>query len=80
MTEQRISALETHVTNMRIANEGLTASVVHLKESVDQLNETVQSLRDTVNQGRGALWLAMTASAAMGALLVVAVKRIMGIG
>ena len=79
MTEERIKTLEDRVLGLLIANEGLAASVGHLTETVKILTETVQTLRDTMNQGRGALWLAMTAAGGLGALLVVLSKKIFGI-
>ena len=79
MTEERIKTLEDRVLGLLIANEGLAASVAHLTTTVTALTETVQTLRDTMNQGRGAIWLGMTAAGGMGAMLVVFAKKVAGI-
>ena len=78
VTEERILKLESHVTDLRIQNSELATNVVNLTESVRELTKTVLSLRDAVNQGKGALWLAMTAAGAFGALVVIVFKKIFG--
>lgn len=68
-SDERVQKLETEVTNLRISNATLSASVEHLATAVKSLTETVQILRDTLNQGRGALWLAMVTGGGIGALV-----------
>lgn len=77
--KERIRALEREVIDLRLANQSLSTNIQHLTKAVDSLAETVQGLRDTMNQGRGALWVAMTASGALGALAVVIGKRVLGL-
>jgi hypothetical protein len=77
MSEERIRELEAQVTDLRLANAELATTVKHLTGAVRELTATVQAMRDTVNQGRGALWLAMTAAGAIGALAVVIGRRLL---
>ena len=66
---ERVHHVERQVTDLRVANAALSASVEHLAKTVDVLNLTVQSLRDTINQGRGAVWVMVGAAGAVGALV-----------
>jgi NADPH-dependent curcumin reductase CurA len=70
---------EDRVRQLEVANARLAVSVEHLAASVAALTTTVQVLRDTMNQGRGAMWLLMAASGAIGAVSVTIVKKLLGI-
>lgn len=61
--------VERQVTDLRVTNAALSASVEHLAKTVDALNATVQALRDTINQGRGAVWVMVGAAGAVGAVV-----------
>ncbi len=76
--DQTIAQLERDVTDLRIANATLAASVEHLAKSVIALTQTVEVLRDTINQGKGALWLIVAAAGGVGAAITMAIKQVMG--
>jgi hypothetical protein len=78
MTEQdqTIAQLERDVTDLRIANATLAASVEHLAKSVIALTKTVEVLRDTMNQGKGALWLIVAAAGGVGAAITMALRQV----
>ena len=78
--EQRISALEGEVTDLRVANAKLAVSVEHLAKAVDALSIVVQTQRDTINQGRGVLVTLMFAAGAVGAVVSTIVKKLFGVG
>lgn len=78
--EQRISALEGEVTDLRVANAKLAVSVEHLAKAVDALSLVVQTQRDTINQGRGVLVTLMFAAGAVGAVVSTIVKKLFGVG
>lgn len=77
--EQRISALEGEVTDLRVANAKLAVSVEHLAKAVDALSLVVQTQRDTINQGRGVLVTLMFAAGAVGALITTVIKKVFGV-
>jgi len=74
--EEDLRMMQNDLVGLKIANASLTSSVNHLADTVRALTETVQILRDTMNQGRGMMWLLMTAAGAMGAIAAVIIKRI----
>jgi len=78
MNEERISRLEADVVNLRVQSASFDGSIDALKEAVDELREVVQDLRDTMNKGRGAAWLFMAGAAALGSLVSLILKRMMG--
>jgi 6-phosphogluconate dehydrogenase (decarboxylating) len=73
---ERVHHVERQVSDLRVANAALSASVEHLAKTVDVLNVTVQSLRDTINQGRGAIWVMVGAAGAVGAVIATMIKRL----
>ena len=77
--EQRISAIEGEVTDLRVANAKLAVSVEHLAKAVDALSLVVQTQRDTINQGRGVLVTLMFAAGAVGALITTVIKKVFGV-
>lgn len=77
--EDRVRELEAQVTDLRINNAELAASLEHLAGAVKTLTVTVQELRDTMNKGRGALWMAMLLAGGIGAALTTVIKRVFGI-
>lgn len=76
---ERLRFMEAQVTDLRVANAELTASVEHLTKTVEALTLTVQSLRDTINQGRGAAWIMVGAAGTAGAILGAVVKKVFGL-
>lgn len=78
MSEERLARLEADVVNLRVQNAAFDGSIDSLKEAVDELREVVQELRDTMNQGRGAIWLFMAGAAALGSLVSLMLKKLMG--
>jgi outer membrane murein-binding lipoprotein Lpp len=78
MAEDRITRLESHVTDLKVANAGLAASVEHLASSVRSLVATVDVLRDTINQGRGAVWVIVGVSGTIGAMIAMGVAKLVG--
>lgn len=69
MSEERLSALESHVTDLRIENARLSGSIEHLATAVSGLTSVVQELRDSMNRGKGALWLFGIMAATVGGLV-----------
>lgn len=69
MSEERLKALEEHVTNVRIENARLSGSIDHLSTAVGELTGVVQEFRDTLNKGKGAVWLFGAVSVAIGGLV-----------
>lgn len=69
MVEERVSALEGHVTDLRIENARLSESVQNLATAVSGLTGVVQELRDSMNRGRGALWLLGGLAATVGGIV-----------
>jgi hypothetical protein len=69
MTEDRLKAVENHVTELRIANARTSESIDHLSSAVTGLTTVVQEFRDTINRGRGAVWLFGILAAAVGGLI-----------
>ena len=69
MSEERITALESKVTDLRIENARLSESVEHLADAVGGLTVVVQDLRDSMNRGKGALWLFGIMAATVGGLV-----------
>jgi hypothetical protein len=76
--EDRIVKLEGGVTDLKIANAKLAVSVEHLAASVRSLVSTVDVLRDTINQGRGAVWVIVGVSGAIGALIAAGIAKLLG--
>lgn len=72
----RIAELERDLTDVRIENAGLRASLEHLATAVTGLTTVVQDLRDTMNRGKGAIGLFAALSGALGGLLAWAAGRI----
>lgn len=83
MTEDRIRTLEREVSDLRVANAGLAASVEHLSTAVESLTSTVTVLNNAMNQGKGAarlvLALAAMGGGGLGAILALALRKA-GIG
>lgn len=73
MTEDRVSALESQMTDLRIAvasdRAATNAAIDHLTEAVRDLTKGVQEFRDTMNKGRGAVWLFGIMAAAIGGVI-----------
>lgn len=78
--ENEVADLREIVTELRISNANLSASVTHLTKSVDELATRVLEMRDTINKGRGALWLLVGASSLAGAGLAKMISRLFGVG
>lgn len=78
MTEDRIHRLEVEVVNLRVQHAEFNGALSSLTKAVDELREVVQDLRDTMNKGRGAVWLFMAGAAALGSLVSLIVKKMMG--
>ncbi len=57
MTDDRLTALEARVSDLRVDNARLSESVDHLATAVGGLTDVVQEFRDTLNRGKGAVWL-----------------------
>lgn len=45
------------------------STATSLQDAVEALNATVHELRDTINRGRGAVWLLILVSGAIGAAI-----------
>ena len=69
MTENRLIAVESHVTNLRIDNARLSESIDHLTKTVDNLASVVTDLSANMNKGKGALWVFGIMSATAGGLI-----------
>lgn len=68
MTDDRLTALEARVSDLRVDNARLSEAVDHLATAVGSLTQGVQEFRDTLNKGKGALWLFGVLAAAVGGL------------
>lgn len=66
MTDDRLTALEARVSDLRVDNARLTESVEHLADAVAKLSGTVGTLNDTFNKGKGAVWLFGLAATGIG--------------
>lgn len=73
MTDDRLSVLESQMTDLRIAvasdRAATSAAIDHLTEAVRDLTKGVQEFRDTMNKGRGAVWLFGVMAAAIGGII-----------
>jgi hypothetical protein len=69
VSEERLSALEMHVTNVRIDNARLSGSIDQLTKTVDGLAAAVTDLTANMNKGKGALWIFGIMSATAGGLI-----------
>lgn len=69
MTDTRLIAVETHVTNLRIDNARLAECIDHLTKTVDNLATVVTDLSANMNRGKGALWIFGIMSATAGGLI-----------
>lgn len=69
MSDERLTELETRVTDLRIANARLSESLQNLATAVSGLTGVVQELRDSMNRGRGALWLLGGLAATVGGIV-----------
>ena len=78
MSEERISALEQQVTELRVSEASKDASIEHLAAAVTALSTTVQELRDTMNRGKGAMWAFGVVSAAAGGTTALIVDYLTG--
>ena len=74
--DERLREVEGRVIDLRIAHGEWTATLAHFRATVDKLEKTVNALDASMNRGRGALWFAMSAAGAFGALLSILAKRI----
>lgn len=74
--EERMRDLEEKVTQLRITQGEFATSARHITTAVEELRKLVADLNNTMNRGRGALWMAMTAAGAFGAVLTTVVKRL----
>lgn len=76
MTDERITTLEGHVTDLRVDNARLSESVDHLARAVANLTTIVGTLNDTFNKGKGAVWLFGMVATAVGGLASWVMTRI----
>ena len=55
MEESRLRELESHVSDLRVNNATLSASLEHLSRSVVQLQAGVDELTETITKSKGAI-------------------------
>jgi hypothetical protein len=76
VNEERLTALEARVSDLRVDNARLTESVEHLAEAVSRLSGTVGTLNDTFNKGKGAVWLFGLVATGIGGIASWAMTRL----
>jgi hypothetical protein len=69
MSEERLAALESHVTDVRIDNARINESIDHLAATVADLALSVKNLTGYMERGKGALWVFGIMSATAGGLI-----------
>lgn len=75
MTDERIRALEAHVTDLRVDNASLSVSVQHLTASVEKLTNSLTELQAVMNKGRGALWVIVGVSTFLGGAISAGINK-----